>query len=677
MRGTREPRAMHLTQAQRCDGLRGAGPGCGARASSLRGPAPGLRRSTLHLATAQLARPSGIGGREQAPPSVAALGAADGLQSHGADGFHMIGNIPFTIRGKRNRAQTPLRAKFRRTKMPGVGLEPTRPCGQPGLSRPRMTSFATRASNGNRTATLDTSNFSAAELFVWRQDPSRVEASALQHAGSAGLHGRSPLLRLQSDERLVALVRRGNQAAFEALVARYQSRLLAFCRHMLSSREDAEDVLQEVFAAAFNAMLADERAINVRPWLYRIARNRSLNHLRRTQAIGVDSMDIHLSEGGLTTADKVHKREEFRLLVSDVQDLPETQRTALLLREIDALSYEQISEAMETTVPSVKSLLVRARVSLAEAAEARLLTCEEVRDELGEVAEGLTPHDRARAPAPAHLRALRDVPQAAAGEQQGARRRVPGRAAAAAQEDAARPLRHDRRRAAAAPRPPRAAAPPPRAPAAPRCRPARARWPPRPPPGSPPPRSSPPARSRSSTSPSTARRAPRPSPPAAPAPAAPHPRSPPRRWPCARRPQPVAPRPAATRPRARRAAARPTAKPTADADAGRRRSRRSSPPSPRCASSTRATPRRRPRPSGSTEPTSGALPPGQTAPPPAAQPTPQPSPQPTPQPSRSPRPSRRRSRRRAPRRARRHADADADAGGRSAPRRRRPPRPPP
>ena len=196
-------------------------------------------------------------------------------------------------------------------------------------------------------------------------------------------------------------MRRGNQAAFEALVARYQARLLAFCRHMLSSREDAEDVLQEVFAAAFNAMLADERPINVRPWLYRIARNRSLNHLRRTQAVGVDSMDIHLSEGGVTTADKVHKREEFRLLVSDVQDLPETQRTALLLREIDALSYEQIAEAMETTVPSVKSLLVRARVSLAEAAEARLLTCEEVRDELGEVAEGLR---RTSAPVRRHLR---------------------------------------------------------------------------------------------------------------------------------------------------------------------------------------------------------------------------------------------------------------------------------
>ncbi|MDP2712065.1 MAG: RNA polymerase sigma factor, partial [Solirubrobacteraceae bacterium] len=229
-----------------------------------------------------------------------------------------------------------------------------------------------------------------------------MEASALNQTAAVGLRGPSPLLRLQSDERLIVLVRRGNNAAFETLVARYQSRLLAFCRHMLGSREDAEDVLQEVFAASFNAIIADDRAIHVRPWLYRIARNRSLNHLRRVQPIGVDSMDIHVSEAGITTADKVHKREDFRLLVGDVQELPETQKTALLLREIDALSYQQIAEAMETTIPSVKSLLVRARVSLAEAAEARTLTCEQVRDELGEVAEGLR---RSTAPARRHVRA--------------------------------------------------------------------------------------------------------------------------------------------------------------------------------------------------------------------------------------------------------------------------------
>ena len=229
-----------------------------------------------------------------------------------------------------------------------------------------------------------------------------MEASALrQSTALPALAGRSPLLRLQSDERLIALTRRGHQGAFEALVQRYQPRLLAFCRHMLGSQEDAEDVLQEVFTAAYNAMLGDDRPINARPWLYRIARNRSLNHLRRQQPAGQDSMDVFERDGGISTADTVHKREEFRQIVADVHELPETQRTALLLREIDALSYDQIAEAMDTTVPSVKSLLVRARVSLAEAAEARLLTCAEVRVELGQVAEGLT---RTTAPVRRHLK---------------------------------------------------------------------------------------------------------------------------------------------------------------------------------------------------------------------------------------------------------------------------------
>jgi len=228
-----------------------------------------------------------------------------------------------------------------------------------------------------------------------------VEASALTSQGLAGTAGRSPLLKLRSDEQLIAMTRRGNQAAFETLVQRYQGRLQAFCQHMLRSKEDAEDVLQEVFAASYNALLADNRPINTRPWLYRIARNRCLNHLRKPKPSGQDSMDIFERDNGTSTADTVHRREEFRQIIADVGLLPETQRSALLLREIDALSYEQIAEAMDTTVPSVKSLLVRARVSLAEAAEARLLTCAEVRLELGQVAEGLT---KTSAPVRRHLK---------------------------------------------------------------------------------------------------------------------------------------------------------------------------------------------------------------------------------------------------------------------------------
>lgn len=211
------------------------------------------------------------------------------------------------------------------------------------------------------------------------------------------MHARSRLLRLQPDERLVGLVRAGHMAAFEVLVARYERRLFAFCRHLVGRTEDAEDVLQEVLAAAFKAIIADERPIHVRPWLYRIARNRSLNQLRREEAVAADSMEIHLSDNGATTDDQVQRREEFRLLVADIRTLPETQRTALVLREMQSLSYEQIAATMDTTVPGVKSLLVRARGSLAAAAEARYISCEQVRAELGEHAAERKPHPSAAA----------------------------------------------------------------------------------------------------------------------------------------------------------------------------------------------------------------------------------------------------------------------------------------
>ena len=229
-----------------------------------------------------------------------------------------------------------------------------------------------------------------------------MEASTLSHAARRGLLTRkSPLLKLKGDEQLVALVRSGNSGAFDIIVDRYQARLLGFCRQMIGSTEDAEDVLQEVFVNAYKAMIADNREINLRPWLYRIARNRSLNHLRKPKADAQESMDmVPMVEAG-STAEKVHNREEFRQLLNDVTKLPESQRAALLLREIDALSYEEIAEAMDATVPSVKSLLVRARISLAEASQARMLTCGEVRVELAEAAEGLT---KASGPVRRHVR---------------------------------------------------------------------------------------------------------------------------------------------------------------------------------------------------------------------------------------------------------------------------------
>ena len=204
--------------------------------------------------------------------------------------------------------------------------------------------------------------------------------STAVHAGSLGAAPalRSPLLRFAADEKLIALVRRGRDDAFEVLVDRYRARLLTFCRNMLRSAEDAEDVLQEVLVNAYRAIRADDRPIATKPWLYRIARNRCLNHLRRTSAHGVESMDVFEALEP-TASETVERREQLGEIVTDVKRLPEQQRAALLLREMEGLGYQQIAGVLDTTVPSVKSLLVRARMGLAEAAEARVMTCSEAR----------------------------------------------------------------------------------------------------------------------------------------------------------------------------------------------------------------------------------------------------------------------------------------------------------
>ncbi|MBA3328527.1 MAG: hypothetical protein H0T43_09535, partial [Solirubrobacterales bacterium] len=98
-------------------------------------------------------------------------------------------------------------------------------------------------------------------------------------------------LRAASDERLVAQVRAGSRSAFEALYDRHHGGILAFCRHMLGSREEAEDALQLTFIAAYQALLADDREIALKAWLYAIARNRCLSILRaRREQVALDDV---------------------------------------------------------------------------------------------------------------------------------------------------------------------------------------------------------------------------------------------------------------------------------------------------------------------------------------------------------------------------------------------------
>jgi len=179
----------------------------------------------------------------------------------------------------------------------------------------------------------------------------------------------SSLLRLRSDETLVARFRSGDADAYTAIVARYRERLIAYARRVLCGSDDAEDVIQDVFLRAHRALLADDRAMTLKPWLYRIAHNRCMDLLRRPLPQTDELSDEHPS--ALDVPGHAQAREEFDAIVADIGGLPDQQRSALLIRELEGLSYEDLAATPDTTVGAVKSLLVRARVNLAEAAEAR------------------------------------------------------------------------------------------------------------------------------------------------------------------------------------------------------------------------------------------------------------------------------------------------------------------
>jgi RNA polymerase sigma factor (sigma-70 family) len=174
----------------------------------------------------------------------------------------------------------------------------------------------------------------------------------------------------------------GFDDAFGTIHDRYRQRLLAYTRQMLGpSRSDAEDVLQDVFLRAYGALRNDDRPVTLRAWLYRVAHNRCIDHLRRPVPPAAEIYELSRTPTHDPQAETV-RREDLRRLVQDVQRLPEQQRSALLMRELDGLTYAELADALDTSVPAVKSLLVRARVGLVEAEEARDAACVDIRADL-------------------------------------------------------------------------------------------------------------------------------------------------------------------------------------------------------------------------------------------------------------------------------------------------------
>ncbi len=191
---------------------------------------------------------------------------------------------------------------------------------------------------------------------------------------------RSPrLLRTASEERLVALVRAGDAAAFEVVYDRHHRALLSFCRHMLSSAEEGEDAVQQTFLSAHRNLVGSSKPIQLKPWLYAIARNRCLSMLRarREQATGEE---IEVATEGL--ADEVQRRSDLKELLADLRQLPDAQREALVLAEIGSLGHDEIADVIGVPKTKVKALVFQARESLIATKTARETPCCEIREQL-------------------------------------------------------------------------------------------------------------------------------------------------------------------------------------------------------------------------------------------------------------------------------------------------------
>jgi len=190
--------------------------------------------------------------------------------------------------------------------------------------------------------------------------------------------GRMPeRLALVGDERLARLVGGGSGRAFDVLYERYHQQLYRYCRSMLGNDVDAQDALQSAFAGAFAALSRNQRDAPVRPWLFRIAHNESVSLSRRRRPEGEFSQ--FTEHPTVSVEERVEERERFAQLVADLRELPESQRGALVMRELSGLSHEEIAVALDVTVGAAKQTIFEARRSLMEFVEGRAMVCEDVR----------------------------------------------------------------------------------------------------------------------------------------------------------------------------------------------------------------------------------------------------------------------------------------------------------
>ncbi len=172
------------------------------------------------------------------------------------------------------------------------------------------------------------------------------------------------VLRTQSDERLTALTREGHDAAYEEIVRRYRPRLVNQAARIVPAHR-AEDVVQESLTRALDAMRSSDARLALGAWLGTIVRNRSLNDLRDEPGPH-DELD-HQYDGVSQPPMLAAQHQEVRDVVVAINSLPERQRRALVGRELEGLSYEQIAAELGVTPGGARGLIFRARAGVRNA----------------------------------------------------------------------------------------------------------------------------------------------------------------------------------------------------------------------------------------------------------------------------------------------------------------------
>lgn len=184
-------------------------------------------------------------------------------------------------------------------------------------------------------------------------------------------------LRLLRDPALAIRAAAGDSAAFAEIYRRHHQVIYRFCRSMLSNDEDAGDALQNTMVAAVRSLTGEQRRIELRPWLFRVARNECLTIIRaRRPQDALDTANEVAGPGG--TPERADLRGDLRELVADLQALPERQRAALVLRELSGLGYEEIAVALDTSAATAKQAVYEARTALQALAEGRAMSCEAI-----------------------------------------------------------------------------------------------------------------------------------------------------------------------------------------------------------------------------------------------------------------------------------------------------------